>query len=187
MDPAVYIWARVTDYWVGINGTREEDPPGGCGQGTLRRYDIKTLKKGGELTGDIVSEVGRRIATSAPQVAFLDSTFLNKVAPIEGMGTKCRPQYWASIISDDTGSQIGTAKKVVIAPHYVPGHWCCATADLDSGRLVYYDPFYGPNRTGALDALGAFADQVSSEQGAERAIGATAFCEIGTKVALAAR
>ena len=60
----------------------------------------------GELTGEIVNETGRRIASCAPQIAFLDSTLLNKEAPLVG-----------------TGSQIGTAKKVVVAPHYAPGHW----------------------------------------------------------------
>ena len=55
---------------------------------------------------------------------------------------------------------------MVVVPHYIPGHWCCATADLDNERIVYYDPFYnGPHRTGALGALGAFADQVFAEQG----------------------
>ena len=88
------------------------------------------------------------------------------------------------MIGADAGSHIGTAKKVIIAPHYVPGHWCCAIADLCSGRLVCCDPFDDdPHRTGALDALGAFVDQVSPGQGAEGAIGATVFREVGTKFA----
>ena len=52
----------------------------------------------GLVTGDIVNEVGRRIATSAPHVALLDSTFLRKVAPTNGPGTQCRRQYWTGMI-----------------------------------------------------------------------------------------
>ena len=79
-------------------------------------------------------------------------------------------------IGKDADSQIGTARKTIIASHFAPGHWCCATADLVSRRLVYYDPFYdGPRRTGALSALGACVDQVSHKQRANVAIGAAAF------------
>ena len=64
----------------------------------------------------------------------------------------------------------------MVALHYAPGHWCCTTADLDNGQLVYYDPFYNdPHRAGALGALGAFVDQVTDEQGTEGATGATSF------------
>ena len=80
MDPAA--WARVVDYWAQTNVTNETDPLEGYGQRTLRWRDFKTFKVGGELTGEIVSEVGRRIARYAPQIAFLDSTFLSKVAPL---------------------------------------------------------------------------------------------------------
>ena len=63
------------------------------------------------------------------------------------------------MIGEGADSQIGTARKVVIAPHYARGHWCCATADLNNRRLVYYDPFYdGPHRAGTLNALGAYVD-----------------------------
>ena len=96
---------------------------------------------GGELTGEIVNEACRRISNCAPHIAFLDSTFLSKVAPLEGSGTKYRRKFWTIMIGADAGSQIGTTKKVVVAPHYVSGHWCGATADLDNGQLVYYDLF----------------------------------------------
>ena len=85
-------------------------------------------------------------------------------------------QYWTHNIGKCAGSQIGTTRKTIIAPHFVSGHWCCATADLASRRLVYYDPFYaGPGRTGALNALGAYAAQVPNGQGANVAAGATTF------------
>ena len=99
------------------------------------------LQEGGELTGDIINEVGRRIFASAPHVAFLYSTFLAKVAPINGEGSTCRRQFWTSMICEGADSQIGTARKTVVTLHIAPGHWCCATADLDNKRLVYYDPF----------------------------------------------
>ena len=53
------------------------------------------------------------------------------------------------MIGAGADSQISTAKEIVIAPHCAPVHWCCATADLNNRRLVYYDPFYdGPHRPG---------------------------------------
>ena len=80
------------------------------------------------------------------------------------------------MIGAGADSQIGTAKEIFIAPHHVPGHWCCTTADLNNMRLIYHDPFYGgPYRTGALNALGAYVGKVSSEHGAEVPIGAPAF------------
>ena len=70
------------------------------------------------------------------------------------------------MIGAGADSQINTARKTVITPHHVPGHWCCTTADLDNRRLFYYDPFYdGPHRAGALNALGAHVDHISCEQG----------------------
>ena len=108
----------------------------------------------------------RRISDCAPHVAFLDLTFLTKVAPIHGEGSAYRRQFWTSMIGKCADSQIGTARKTAITPHFAPGHWCCATADMISRRLVYYDPLCsGQHRTGALDALSAYLDQVSSEQG----------------------
>ena len=60
-----------------------------------------------------------------------------------------------------------------MAPHHVPGHWCLACADLRQGKLHYYDPLYhGPGKTRALDALGAYVDQVHHEQ--EREVTGTA-------------
>ena len=54
------------------------------------------------------------------------------------------------MIGDGADSQISTARKTVIAPHFVPGHWCYDTAYLDNRRLVYYNPFTmdrtGPER-----------------------------------------
>ena len=44
-------------------------------------HDLKTLKEGGQLTGDIASEISRRITDSAPHVEFLDDAFLEKVTP----------------------------------------------------------------------------------------------------------
>ena len=80
------------------------------------------------------------------------------------------------MIGAGADSQIGTARKAVIAPHYIPGHWCRATTDLDNKRLVYYDPFYDdPHRDGALNTMDAYVDQVSFEQGAKVAIGADTF------------
>ena len=154
MDPVV--WARVYKYWVEPNESNKMDPLQGYCQGTLRGRDLRTLKECWELTGDIINEVDRRIAASAPHAAFLYSTFLIQAAPIIGEGSECRRQVWTSMIGKGTDSQIGTARKTVIAPHFAPGHWCCATADLDSRRLVYYDPFCdGPRRTGSPNAQGA--------------------------------
>ena len=75
-----------------------------------------------------------------------------------------------------TDSQIGTARTTIIALHYVPGHWCCATADLANRQLVYYDPFYtGPDRARVLNAQSAYVDQVTSKQGTNVEIGAAKF------------
>ena len=72
-------------------------------------------------------------------------------------------------------SKLGTAKGVVIAPHCVPDHWCCAVVDLHSKELAYYDPFHdGPHRFRAIGALGSYIYQVYSEQ-AEVPIGAASF------------
>ena len=107
------------------------------------------------------SPPARRKLRSSTQ---LNSTLLAKVAPIIGEGSEYRRQFWTSMIGRGADAQIGTARKTIILPHFVPGHWCCATAYLVSRQLVYYDQFYdGPHRTGALNAMGAYADQVSSE------------------------
>ena len=53
--------------------------------------------------------------------------------------------------------------------------WCCATVDLRSKKLAYYDPFFNsPCRCGAINALGSYIDQVYSEQ-VEVPIGVAAF------------
>ena len=70
---------------------------------------------------------------------------------------------------------IGTAKTKILALHYVPKDWCCATADLPSRKLVYYDPHFPDPNLRALDALGEYIDQVAIEQGAHGKIGATTF------------
>ena len=134
------LWARVTGYWARtIEGNRARILEG-YAPGTLSRRDFATLKEGKKLTGDIVNEVGRRIANSAPHVAFLDSTFLHKVAPTNGVGEKCTRRFWTSMVGKGAESKLGTAKEVVIAPHCVPDHWCCATVDLHGKKLAYYDP-----------------------------------------------
>ena len=109
-------------------------------------------------------KTGRRIIASAPYVAFLDSASLTKVAPIVGKGSKCRRQYWTCNIGEGADFQIGTARTTIIALHFAPGYWYCATADMASRQLVYYDPFYaGPDRARALNALSAYVDQVTRE------------------------
>ena len=87
------MWARVSEYRAEPSESNQEDPLEGYCQGTLRRRDLKTLEEGGGLTGDIINEVGRRISASAPHVAFLDSIFLYKVAPINCMGSKFMRQF----------------------------------------------------------------------------------------------
>ena len=121
VDPAV--WTRIIDDWAGANGNNKDAALEFYEQGTMRRHDYATLKEGGELTGDIINEVGRHIATSAPHVAFRDSTFLHKVAPTNGAGSKCRRYYWTRASGTGTDSKIGTTKKLVIAPHHAPVYW----------------------------------------------------------------
>ena len=108
---------------------------GGYSRDAMRRHDFKTLNENEELTGEAISEIGRRITASVPRVALLNSTFLVKVAPIDSQGTKCRRQFWMMNVGTGTESQIGTAKQIIIAPHHVPGHRCCIYADISSERL----------------------------------------------------
>ena len=70
VDPVV--WTRLQKYWVETNDGNKEGTLEGYEPGTLRRHDLKTLKEGGQPTGDIASEIARRIADSASHVAFLD-------------------------------------------------------------------------------------------------------------------
>ena len=84
---------------------------------------LKSLKEGEELTGGIVSEVGRRTTASALHVAFLDSAFLEKAAPIERESSKYRRQYWTLNIGKGVDSPIGTARTTFITLHCAPGHW----------------------------------------------------------------
>ena len=159
------LWTRVKDYWAGTTRRNSAHPLAGYPSGTLTRRDFATLAEGQKLTGDIINEVGRRITRNAPHVAFLDSTFLHKVAPIDGVADRCTHKFWASMVGKGAESALGTAKEVIITPHCVPDHRCCATVDLQGKRLAYYDPFYaGPFRTRALDALGSYIDQVHTEQ-----------------------
>ena len=173
VDPAE--WVRVEEYWSETDDANEEDTLDGYKFETLTRRDLKTLKEGGELTGDIASEIARRLTDGAPHGAFLDSAFLEKVAPRVGRGSRCRRQYWTRNIGDGAGSRVGTAKTKIIARHYAPKYWCCATADMTSRRLTYYDPYYPDPNMRALVALGGYVDQVAAEQGVRPEIGATTF------------
>ena len=88
----------------------------------LTRRDLKTLKAGEQLTGDIASEIARRITDGAPHVAFLDNALLHKVTPPEGSGTRRRRQYWERNIGKGAESQVGTTRTTIFALHYVTGH-----------------------------------------------------------------
>ena len=66
-----------------------------------------------------------------------------------------------------TKSLIGTTKKLAIAPHHVPGHWCCTIVDLNNKIFFYCDSWFdGPYRARALSAFGTYVDHVHCEQGA---------------------
>ena len=78
------MWTRLKKYWAGTNDGNKTDTLEGYALGTLTRHDPKTLKEGGKLTGDIASEIARRITDSAPYVAFLDDAFFEKVTPARG-------------------------------------------------------------------------------------------------------
>ena len=173
VGPAV--WTRVQKYWAKTHDGNQEATLEGYELGMLRRRDLKSLKKGGQLTGDIASEIARRITDSAPQVAFLDDAFLEKVAPLVGGGTRCRSQHWARDIVKGAESQIGTTRTKIVALQYVPRHWCCATADLARRELVYYDPYFPDPDLRALDALDDYVDQVAHGQGGHVEIGAATF------------
>ena len=64
VDPAAC--ARVIGYYAETHVTNEKGHLEGYVQGTRRRRDFKTLKVGGGITGEIVDEVGRRIARYTP-------------------------------------------------------------------------------------------------------------------------
>ena len=84
------MWARVQKYWAETHGGNEEATLVGYELGMLTRRDLKSLKEGGQLAGDIASEIARRITDGAPHAAFLDSAFLEKAAPlVGGKGTRC--------------------------------------------------------------------------------------------------
>ena len=86
-------WARVQTYWAGTHARNEKATLEGYELGMLTRRDLKSLKEGGQLTGDIASKTARRITDGAPHVAFLDDAFLHKVTPPDGGVTRCRSQY----------------------------------------------------------------------------------------------
>ena len=91
VDPST--WARVQTFWEGTHDRNEKATLEGYERGMLNKLDLKSLKEGGQLTGDIASEIARRVTDSAPHVAFLDNAFLTKVTPPEGGGTRFRSQY----------------------------------------------------------------------------------------------
>ena len=134
MDPDV--WARVQAYKAETHDMNVENTLVGYKLGMLTRRDLKSLKEGGQLTGDIASEIARCVTDGAPHVAFLDNAFPHKVTPPDGGDTRCWRQYWERNIGEGTGSQIGTARKTIVALHCVLGHWCCATADLVRHELI---------------------------------------------------
>ena len=67
------------------------------------------------------------------------------------------------------------ALTTIVALHYVPGHWCCATADLARRELIYYDSYNTTPDLRALYALGEYVDQVAIEQGGLVETGAAHF------------
>ena len=173
VDPAT--WTRVKRYWAETTPENERRPLEGYPPETLTRRDLSLLKEGKKLNWDVINEVGRRITAHAPHVAFLDSTFLELVAPVGRTGSKCRPGFWTRMIGRGDEAKLGIAKTVVITPHAVPDHWCCVTADLRRRTLHYYDPFFpGPHRAEALNEMGAYVDQVQAEQSGSP-IGAATF------------
>ena len=71
VDPVV--WVRLIKYWAETNESNEMDPLEGYYQGTLRRYDLKTLKERGisHVTSSMRSANGsppaRRMLRSSTQ------------------------------------------------------------------------------------------------------------------------
>ena len=79
--------------------------------------------------------------------------------------SKCGRRFWTGMIDDGAGAKIGTTKTVVVTPHSVPDYWCCVTADLRRETLHFHDTLnHGLFRASALNATGAYTDQVYTEQ-----------------------
>ena len=172
VDPTA--WAQVNEYWAGMNISNKHEIMAGVDYVT--RGDFSTLKEGGQLTEGVLNEIARHIVADAPGVALLSSFFLTKVAPITGPPQNVRPRHWTVAFGTGEGSLIGVDRKYLVAPHFVPGHWCCAVADLERNEIRYYDPLYnGTYSAAALGALCAYVDQVNCEQGAMVALGAASF------------
>ena len=63
VDPALR--ARIIGYWAETTEKNRAHPLEGYDPGTLTTRDFATLKEGVKLTGDIINEVGCRIANNA--------------------------------------------------------------------------------------------------------------------------
>ena len=55
--------ARVLAEWDGTNGQNNEDALEGYDRVIMRKKDFETLKEDMELTGETISEIGRRISS----------------------------------------------------------------------------------------------------------------------------
>ena len=64
--------------------------------------------------------------------------------------------------------KLGAEVTLLVAVHYVPGHWCFISADFRRRRFVYYDPLYGgAHATGARHSFSAHLKEELARQGCE--------------------
>ena len=66
------------------------------------------------------------------------------------------------------GRGLGTHVKVLVAAHYVPGHYCLAFVDFERERFLYADPYHvdkSDKRGDGLKALAKLREHVQQELG----------------------
>ena len=95
-------------------------------------------------SGRAGNEMGRRLVAPADSFVFYNTQPRETLSVEPRRRTKNQPlsDTWFGKMVSGFGRKLGTEVKVLVAAHYVPGHYCPSFVDFERGRFVYTDPYF---------------------------------------------
>jgi hypothetical protein len=145
--------------------------PGYSEVGYLNHRDLLSLRAHGQLLDEALNEMGRRLVTPADSFVFYNTFSLERLYPLSPLseGTKGQPlsdRWFGRMAGGGFGRRLGNEVKVLVAAHWIPGHFCLAIVDFEHERFVYVDPLDVDNdgsRGNGLTALTKLREHVQQE------------------------
>ena len=117
--------------------------------------------------------MGRRLVAEAGKLVFYNTFALERLHPVnlvEGTVGRGQPlsHTFFSTMAGGSNPKLGMDGQVLVAAHYVPGHFCLAFVDFDREKIMYIDPFYdfdkaGDHRKMGLEAMRELRKHVHEE------------------------